>query len=301
MKLIALIVALGIERLATRLLQLRELRWFDPYFDLAVRVASRASGVLRWLVVAAFVALLLLPVWLVSRALLGDDAGWDLDYLLFAVLVLFFCLGPRDLGSEVERYRAALDRGDEEEARRVLTAMAESEQPHGRGIDVVEEAVFVQATNRIFAVVLWFVVLGPVGAWLFRVNDLFRRRLAFEVSRGVEGVEPVVAAVDALHGVLVWVPARLAALGYALGGGFDEAMQAWRNLRRPDEERSDREPFWRTSERLVASVGKAAMAGVLAQPSNSSAAAKNALTLVRRTLFIWITVVAALTVTGWAV
>ncbi|HEX6997310.1 MAG TPA: regulatory signaling modulator protein AmpE [Gammaproteobacteria bacterium] len=296
MKLIALILSLGLERLATQLLHLRELRWFDPYFDRAVRMASRASGVVRWLVVAAFVALPLAPVWLVSRALLGDDSGWDLDYLLFAVLVLFFCLGPRDLVSEVERYCAALDRGDEEEARRVLTAMAESEQPHGQGIDIVEDAVFVQATNRIFAVVLWFVVLGPVGAWLFRVNDLFRRRLAFEASRAVEGVEPVVAAVERLHGVLVWVPARLAALGYALGGGFDEAMQAWRGL-----DRSAAEPFPRTSERLVASVGKAAMAGVLAQPSNSSAAAKNALTLVRRTLFIWITVLAALTITGWAV
>src|SRR5690606_15506845 len=182
MKLIALILGLGLERIATALLELRELRWFDRYFDAAVRRASRAEGALRYGFLRGALLLLLLPVWGVSHVLY-DGGAWDLVYLLFAVLVVFFCLGPRDLATEVADYRAALDRGDEERARQVLTELAESAQPHAVAVEVVEEAVFVQATNRIFAVVLWFVVLGPVGAWLFRVNDLFRRRVAFEAAR----------------------------------------------------------------------------------------------------------------------
>lgn len=294
MKLIALILGLGLERVATELLKLRELRFFDGYFDLGVRLSASARPALRYVWLLAFLLLPLLPVLVASRVLVGDDT-WDLDYLLFAVLVVFFCLGPRDLGSEVDEYCEALGRGDEQVARRVRTEIAESEHPHGREVEIIEEAIFVQATNRLFAVVLWFVLLGPAGAWLFRVNDLFRRRVAFEAVRDPGALRAAVA-IDAIHGVLVWVPARLAALGYALGGSFDEAFSAWRSLRHVSAE-----PFHRTSERLVAAVGRAAMAGALAEPSNSSAAARNALRLVMRTLFIWLIAVAALTIVGWSV
>lgn len=294
MKLIALIIGLGLERVATDLLKLRELRFFDTYFDLGVRQAARAKGALRYLWLLVFLALPLVPVWLVSRALLGGDT-WNLSFLVFAVLVVFFCLGPRDLASEVDEYCEALAQGDEARARRVRTELAESEDPDGSEMQIVEEAIFEQATNRLFAVVLLFVLLGPVGAWLFRVNDLFRRRVAFEAARDPRA-EQCAVAIDTIHGVLVWVPARLAALGYALGGSFDEAIAAWRGLPRvPDE------PFHRESGRLVATVGRAAMAGMLAQPSNSSAAARNALRLVKRTLFIWLIAVAAVTIFGWAV
>src|SRR5690606_10765555 len=217
--------------------------FFDRYFDLGVRRAAAAAGVLRYVWLVLFLLLPLLPVWAVSRMLL-DGEGWDLDYLLFAVLVVFFCLGPRDLASEVDEYCDALAQGDEVGARRVRTELAEAEHPHGREIDIVEEAIFVQATNRLFAVVLWFVLLGPVGAWLFRVNDLFRRRVAFEAARDPRALACAVA-IDSIHGVLVWIPARLAALGYALGGSFDEALAAWRALERPPGER-----FHRASERL---------------------------------------------------
>ena len=38
----------------------------------------------------------------------------------------------------------------------------------------MERAIYVQANNRIFGVVFWFLVLGPTGAWAFRVLDLLQ-------------------------------------------------------------------------------------------------------------------------------
>jgi len=158
------------------------------------------------------------------------------------------------------------------------------------------EAIFVQATNRIFGVVFWFIILGPVGAWLFRLSDLLRQRLAFETARGLQDMGGALAAVETAHGVLVWVPARLSAIGYAFGGSFDDALNGWRSY-----ELRENLPFHRSNDEIVARVGKAAMTGVLAEPSNSSAAARNAMRLVTRTLFIWVTVIAAMTLFGWAV
>lgn len=295
MKLIALILGLGLEHVVTQLLHLRQLHWFDVYFDFALERLKRLNLVLTYCGVLLTVAIPLVPVLWASIVLRGT-AIWDLPYLLFAVLVVFFCLGPRDLGTEVDEYCDALSRGDEARSEEVLAELCEGGHPGATDIDAVEEAIFVQATNRIFGVVFWFIVLGPVGAWLFRISDLFRQRAAYEASRHPEDATHALDAVEAVHGILVWVPARLAAIGYALSGSFDDALNSWRDY----ELRSDL-PFHRGNDEVVACVGKAAMSGSLAEPPNSGAAARNAMRLVTRTLFIWVTVIAVMTLFGWAV
>ena len=292
MKLIALILGLGLERAATALLHLREPRWLDAYFDFVLRLAAKVDVRLVALPAVAAVLLLFAPVLLVGIELGGTAlAVWDLAYLLFAVAVVFFSLGPRDLATEVSEYCGALDRGEAPAAQRALVELTES----GRTGAAAEQAIFVQATNRVFGVIFWFMLLGPAGAWLFRVGDLFRRRATLQ-SQGRPEYAAAAAAVEALHGVLTWVPARLAALGYAFSGSFDDALNAWRNYRSPEGE-----PFNRASDRVVALVGTAAMTGFLQAPESSSTAARNALRLVTRTLFIWVTFIAALTIVGWSV
>ena len=296
MKLIALILGLGLERLATKVLHLRDLRWLDPYFDFGL---ARLRGASIWLVYPGGLVLILLPLipvaW-ASRALLQTGIPWDLPYLLFALLVLFFCLGPRDLAAEVEEYCQALADSDAAEAERVLSELCEVEHSGAKDVVAVEEAIFVQATNRLFGVVFWFVVLGPVGAWLFRVSDLLRRRVTTIGVSNPERVRPALPAIEAVHGVLDWLPARLAAIGYALSGNFDEAYNCWRQY----ELKSDL-PFHHSNDQVVACVGKAAMGGTAADISDPSVAARCAMQLVFRTLFISVTVIAVMTLFGWAV
>ena len=296
MKLIALILGLGLEHIATQVLHLRELRLFDAYFDLGLARLKTLNPWLTFLGICLILIIPLIPVLWVSVVLRGTTIPWDLPYLLFAVLVVFYCLGPRDLGTEVDEYGSALASGDTERSDTVLTKLCEGDHSGASDIDAVEEAIFVQATNRIFGVVFWFIALGPVGAWLFRVSDLLRQRVAYETSRNPDSFGGVLAVVEIVHGVLVWIPARLAALGYALSGSFDDAFNCWRNY----ELRADL-PFHRSNDEVVACVGKAAMTGFLEEAPNSSAAARNAMRLVTRTLFIWITVIAVMTLFGWAV
>ncbi len=295
MKLIALILGLGLEHLATQVLHLRELHWFDAYFDFGLERFKRLNVLLTYAFVILIISLPLIPVLWASIALRGT-AIWDLPYLLFAVLVVFFCLGPRDLGTEVDEYCSALSTGDTERSEEILTELCEGDHSGSSDIDAVEDAIFVQATNRIFGVVFWFIVLGPVGAWLFRVSDLFRHRAAYESARNPDTATTALNAVETVHGILVWIPARLAAVGYALSGSFDDAFNSWRSY----ELRSDL-PFHRSNDEVVACVGKAAMTGSLEEPPNSSAAARNSMRLVTRTLFIWVTVIAVMTLFGWAV
>jgi membrane protein required for beta-lactamase induction len=294
-KLLALVLGLILERLTTRALRLRELRLFDGYYDRVLGLAGNRRAWLTYPIIIGALAVLTLPVWAVSNLLERPEILWDLAYLSFAVLVVFLCLGPRDLTTEVDDYCSAMDAGDAGLAARLLLEMSESEHPSRSEIDVVEDAIFIQATNRIFGVVFWFIVLGPVGAWIFRVSDLLRRRAVFESIRDGDGPRRALTAIEAIYGMLKWIPARLAMLGYLLSGSFDDGWLAWRN-----HAAAEGVPIDRRNDEIVAAVGKAAMTGVLDQPRNSSAAARNSMRLVRRTLFIWGTVIALLTIFGWS-
>jgi membrane protein required for beta-lactamase induction len=296
MMLIALILGLTFEHVATQLLHLRELRWFDRYNDFGLSRAKKLDNWMGYFVIVMMLLVLAVPVLYISYRLQGTSIVWDLPYLVFAVFVIFLCLGPRDLGAEVDEYCTALDNGDEDAARRVLVELSESERPWVSDIEVVEEAILVQAPHRLFGVVFWFILLGPAGAWLFRISDLLRRRAAFESVRDPMLTQNALPAVERIYGVLNWLPSRLAALGYALSGSFDDALNAWRSY-----QRATGVPFERSNDQVVARVGRAAMTGFLDQPSNSSAAARNAMRLVTRTLFIWVTVIALMTIFGLAV
>jgi AmpE protein len=316
MKLIALFIAMLLERLATQLFHLRELRWLDGLFDYGLRLAQRFDAIPKLLGVVATILLVALPV-ILLRAGFGDSL-LGLPYLALSVVVLFFSLGPRDIGEEVDQWCSAIEARDAERARSVARALLE----HGAGDEeitgsfAVEEAVCIQANNRMFAVIFWFVVLGPVGAWVFRVADLLRRRAVFQAERlAVEGADVAEAsdpvhrdlraaaaarqATEQVHGLLAWLPARLTALGYALTGSFDSARHAWSALG------IERLSLRHGNERLLATVGLGAMAltpvdGETPQ-ERQIRGARAARILVFRTLVFWLVAIAAMTLAGAAI
>lgn len=299
MKLIALVIGLALERVLTHLLHLRELRWFDRYFDWGLAQMRDRPAWAAWLIGVAVLLVPVLPVVIIAISLLTADIFWDVPYFLFAVLVLLFSLGPRDLGAEVHEYCESVEDNRFEESQRIAKELLETEPPrdHGRRELAVEEAVLVQANNRIFGVVFFFVAFGPIGAWLFRVGDLFRRRAVYEAQRNdaPERAQPY-DRVEQLHGILAWVPARLTCLGYALAGSFEEALRAWRSY----GEHVAGQRFFHINDELVAAVGQAALARPAYEDVSAECAAA-ALRLVTRTVFIWVTVIALMTLFGWAV
>ncbi|MEM8816221.1 MAG: regulatory signaling modulator protein AmpE [Pseudomonadota bacterium] len=304
MNLLALLIGIVIERLATQLFHWRRLRWLDRLIDWGFRHSARVADWPALLPVVLLAVLLALPVLIVTLSL--GDALLGFPYLALAIVVLFFSLGPKDIGEDVDEYCEALEAEEPQRIRETATALVEGEVPDDRleQIHCVEAAVCVQANNRLFAVIFWFMLLGPLGAWIYRVTDLIRRRAVFNCSR-VEGDDaPQLSrlrdASTTLHGWLAWVPARLTAMGYAIAGHFDAALLAWR-------ERSDAAPASTSdgSEELLARVGVGALAlsdlegETVTERGVRGARAANK--LVFRLLTIWAVVIAALTLYGWSV
>lgn len=300
MNLIALLIGLFIERLATQLFHWRRMRWLDRIIDAGFRQSARMGNWPALIPVVILIILLVLPVFAIIFGLGGTLQGFT--YLLLAIFVLLFSIGPKDIGEEVAEYCRALEAEDEEHIQNAAKAIIEADVPDDARARItrVEEAVCVQANNRLFAVIFWFVVLGPLAAWCYRVTDLVRRRAVFSAAREEEpdgNTARIRDAAELIHSWLAWIPARLTAVGYATAGHYDQAIAA---MRAPTEDR-DVSPSER-SEHLLARVGVAALA-LEDRPDESitdrgirGATAANK--LVFRQLLIWAVIIAAMTLYG---
>jgi AmpE protein len=304
MTLLALFVGLIIERFITQLLHLRELRWLDGYFDWGFQhfqISSRPDGKPLTLLTLLFCLLPVLPVAILATWF--DRLPLNLPYVLFAILVLIFSLGPRDLKEEVDDYVAAIERGDREKAGRIAKEILEDDAASRPGPlrERLEEAILVQSNNRLFGVIFWFMVLGPAGAWLFRVSDLMRRRAVFEAERlcPIDGQgRTYLAATRLLHAVLSWLPARITALLFPLAGSFDEAMAGWREFYA-----SAKGEILLMNDHVLVCVGKGALRSLLAgapEGNPETWAVRVTIRLVIRTLIVWLVVLSLMTLLGWA-
>src|SRR5210317_154903 len=230
MTLIALLIGLIIERLATQIFHWRRMRWLDRIIDEGFALSTRLANWPAVIPIIILTVALVLPVAAVTVAL--GDTLFGFPHLVLAVVVLFFSLGPNDIGEDVNEYCGALEEGNEERIEQTARTLVEDAVPDDplERIRCVEEAVCVQANNRLFAVIFWFVLLGPLGplgAWAYRVTDLVRRRAVFQAGRAESEsaqIEPLRYAAVALHGWLAWIPARLTAIGYAVAGHFDAGL-----------------------------------------------------------------------------
>jgi AmpE protein len=289
MNLIALIIGLALERLLTRLLHLRELRWLDDWFERGahwIRAAPGLSGV--WIALGV----MLLPVvpvawiaWTFRDVLLG------LAYLAFAVAVLLVSLGPQDLFAQLRDWVEARERGDDETAATIARDIRETDG-HVQAEETpraLESAIFVQANHRIFGIIFWFMLLGPAGAWAYRVADMFRRYMR---TTGTGGRATQMC--ETLFGLLAWIPSRLLALTYAVAGSFDDAFEDWRAY----YERTSAS-FFGASENILAAAGIGAIRRRCPEDDKLTSV-RAARDLLRRTLVVWITIIAALTLVGWA-
>jgi membrane protein required for beta-lactamase induction len=279
MALISIIIGLLFDRAFRHLHDLRDLSWFEYYTSAVTRFIRTSNGLVQAIAVLVFPVLFIAAIhYLLSGLLLG------LFDLIFGILVFAYCLGPACLSSDIEYYLDARRLGDEDEALHyagALTERAASTAPDQQTNDVTR-AILYAANERIFAVIFWFVIIGPVGAILYRLTS--------NLSKQDNLNDSLTAVATLFQAVLTWVPARMLALGYALTGHFDGALQAYRN--RPYEPDLALENY-----DVLVSTGMGALRDHEATDEISSIiSARN---LVMRSILIWIAVLAVLTLGGW--
>jgi len=284
MTLVTILIVLLIDRLLWQGDPLREHRWYDRYTD---RLLNLATG--QWLAKKDHGALwLLLPPLLLVAVLQwlgGNTAG-----LVIGVGVLLFALGPRDLGRDTDAYLTARARGDDDRSQETATALAGEDAPTeepARAL-AVAQGLLRQSLPRLFAPLLWFVLLGPLGAALYRLTDLTARRS----SRHDKAPSQLADSARRMLALLDWLPARLTVAAFAAAGSFDAVSRVWREHQRAEAGQRD-------ADVLLVSAGEAALDS---WPDEEEIAAgepapvvEDALALVWRSLAVWMVALLVLT------
>ena len=203
-------------------------RWVDGNFD-----AGKAHhGWVAWALAVLGPALATLVVHL----LLIAYAGWVFA-MLWSVAVLYVTLGFRQFSHHFTNIRDALDAGDEAAARQLLAQWQQvdaSELPRSEIVRHVIEYSVLAAHRHVFGVLACFSVLaafglGPAGAVLYRMSE-FVHRYWHNSAKSEHPVSPaLLSAASRAWAAIDWLPARVTALGFAVVGSFEEAIDCWRN------------------------------------------------------------------------
>ena len=184
MNLIALLIGLVIERLATQWFHWRRMRWLDRIIDVGIQAGTTA--------VAAGPPC--------CRYLAGRRAGvagvrssssvsagpWPDSPTCFSPLpCCSFRFGPTDIGEEVDEYCKALE-GEDDEAyiprpKRSSKVMCRRTPASASGAS--RSPSLCRQTIGCSPSCSGLCLLGPLGAWAYRVTDLIRRRAVFNAAR----------------------------------------------------------------------------------------------------------------------
>ncbi|MDP1899363.1 MAG: CobD/CbiB family protein [Rubrivivax sp.] len=157
--------------------------------------------------------------------------------LAFDVLMLYLTLGFRQFSHYFTDIRDALERGDENEARRLLAEwrhLDASELPRTEVLRHVIEHALLAAHRHVFGVFFWFVLLsalglGPMGAVMYRMAEFSVRYWGYrQRTLDAPANDALLALSRRLFEFIDHVPARLTAFGFAVVGNFEEAVASWR-------------------------------------------------------------------------
>jgi len=293
MILFTLLVGLAIDRVWDAAVRLRSFAWFMNYSARLRRglgSAPWADGPLGLLLVLLFPVLVVLLVQQLFTAM------WGFFGFLFALAVLVYTLGPRDLERDVRRFLNAWEQGDEGEAWalvREIDGDADTADYYPDSLGrVAIEGISIAAHERILGVIFWFVALGPVGAFLFRMICLLR-----EHGRRDEPHSGFTRAVEVAYGLIGWPSSRLAALGYALVGSFADALYRWRETAASPNKHGVLDP-----RRVLAASGLGALQvddEALDDRGFSVLQVRAALAMAWRTVILALALVALATLGGW--
>jgi AmpE protein len=234
----------------------------------------------------------LLPILLVLAAEYYLTHWWVVLGLVLAVVVLLFSFGPHDLEAQVEAYVEAEERDDHESAKDHASVLLGA-CPEGDEAECTRriiETSLVEANERLFAVLIWFLVLGPTGAILYRLTAILAR------NGWGEDQSAMAEAAQRLHAILDWPTSRLCALAYAFAGSFVDALHAWRIQERQDD--------WEQGSHLVLiASGLGALGYVPGEEEDGHehdiSLVHETLALIRRAVVVFLGIAALFTLAGW--
>lgn len=282
----AVIASLIIGHAMPQVSQWRNFTWFERWLEY---LQQQFFNKLFWQSGYALLLSIALPA-----IILGLLVFWLDGILAFvvALIVMLYTWGPRDLDLDVN---AILHAKSLEEKELAANALFEEGQTVSLEGPIAVAALFENALTRWFAVLFWFLVLGPAGALAYRllylqVHHKHDLSLPFEIQESAKKI---------LNGVHC-PPAHLMVFAMALAANFDKVINVVREWYQNGGLRFD---YSFLSQAATVSVASE-LADEAADADDGPAAApallelRDAMSLAWRMLLLWLGLLAVFVLAG---
>ena len=276
MKLIIIFAALAIERFLAVGPKIRCFRCLEPYVSVSKKWMQK------------------LPIWcgfgavvcLVPLIILAGLVEWFLGFfwygslsVLFSLAVLVYCLGPKDMYQSLKQLKESPSEEKQKEAVSSLLDTVPSDA-NAWPRSVVNH-VLTSSNRRVFAVLLWYVLCGAAGALFYRLVSQLG-----PLATNTDEEDNFYKAAPCVAHALDWIPARITAFFYALLGHFSKCFPIWRKQVLSGLDQNDQ---------LLSDCGLQSLdlSNDVSDPLDQKAISES-LTLVDRTLIVYLVVVVVL-------
>src|SRR5574343_3517 len=285
----AVVAALLIGHAVPQVSRWRDFSWFERWLEFVCQQETVKSGQRGYAGLLLGIALPALALGL-SVFLLSRISG--LFAFLIALAALLYTWGPRDLDLDVN---AVLDATGQEAKEQAAKALYEEGQAVSLDGPAAVAAVFENALTRWFAVLFWFLLLGPGGALAYRLLYLLVHH-----KHDMALPEPLRETAGKALNLAHCPPAHLMTLAMALAANFDKVVQVWREWYANGGLRADYGFLAAAANASVASELADEEADAVDGPSSGPALLelRDALSLAWRRLLLWLALLAIFVLAG---
>jgi adenosylcobinamide-phosphate synthase len=226
MSLLCIVAALFLEQLRPlshptvfELWFVRYASWLARQFNAGLPIHGAIGwvlGVLPWVLLAFVIH--------GGLSALNPLLGW-----VFAVAVLYASINFKAAIQDYVVIGDALRAGELDRARELLARWRHepaARWSEGEIVRAAIETLLLRAHRDLLAVIAWFVVLpAPIGAVLYKLSSILADQWGQHAD---EELGPFGHFASRAFWLLDWVPLRLTAIGFAVAGDLEDALQCWR-------------------------------------------------------------------------
>ena len=239
---------------------------FEKYLNVLIHRFSTRWTLFFFVVPVAFLVLLIQWFFIEEPGLVA---------LLFGALILTNCINYGELASFSKNLAIASKAQDRNTIQSIANNLGVADDNQGR----LQQALLTTSFSQLFLPLFWFSILGPLGAILCLQFELASAKLkSSSFNRGTIEFPP--------YQKFLWLPARFLILSFALLTDFDEVMKQYRTV---------------AEQKNISTKGLIGETTVIAL--DKSCASKElhstALTIIKKTLILWLALLAILTIGSW--
>jgi len=291
MSLLAILFSLAIEHYFNAVATFRNYQWIESFSNW---IKEKFSQTEFWNDTLGLIATILLPMFgcALIYGLLHNAMG--LLGFLFSLLVLVYCIGPTRILYTARQY---VDAGEHEDQHSLATyagEILENETTNVNGGTHREVCTrLITSTNEgVLSIFFWFILLGPMGALMCRMVKVLYSQSIQSNDEEENSFTEFNNSTRMLYAILLWLPAQITILAFAVTGSFIDTLREWKSRLTKDY----LNPF-ETEETLF----RTGISALQFNPDDSQfelSMVHDVLALCWRSVIVWVTALALLTLAG---